>query len=229
MENAAWVAASSTEPVTTTRYTNDDRVTALAGIYQAAKLAHELANRGDCASAPFSATRDAVLNLEPPSVEDVFGGTCGVALGLRTVSAYLDKASQQQIEVSRYVVSLMHLGDRLRRNRGAMNALGEALSALSRRTQHFELGASVLNEQLADVYQTHISPLGPRIMVRGEPLHLRNASNAARVRAALLGGIRACVLWRQAGGGKWQLLLQRRKLVETARALLDGCTIADEA
>lgn len=215
--------------MSSTRYSNNDRVIALAGIYQAAKLAHDLANHGDCGSAPFAATRDAVLDFEPPSVEAVFGGACGVALGLRTVTAYLDKASQQQLEVSRYVVALMHLGDRLQRNQAAMDDLAEALSALSRRTEHFELGSSVLNEQLADIYQNHISPLGPRIMIRGEPLHLRNTSNAARVRTALLGGIRACVLWRQAGGGKWQLLLQRRKLVATAHALLDDCSAADEA
>ncbi len=58
-------------------------------------------------------------------------------------------------------------------------------------------------------------------MVRGEPLHLQNPDNAARIRVALLAGIRAAVLWRQAGGSKWQFLLQRRKTAAKARELVD--------
>ncbi len=59
-------------------------------------------------------------------------------------------------------------------------------------------------------------------MIAGEPLHLQNPDNAARIRVALLAGIRAAVLWRQAGGRKWQLLLRRRALGRTSRELIDN-------
>ena len=89
------------------------------------------------------------------------------------------------------------------------------------RHQGFDLGDSVQNEQLADIYQERISMLGPRIMIGGEPLHLQNPDNAARIRVALLAGIRAAVLWRQAGGHKWQLLLRRRAMGRKSRELID--------
>lgn len=201
-------------------HTDTDRVLALSGIYQAARLAHEVARSGACDSAAFSATRDALFLFDAPSTAAVFGGQAGVSFGLRTLLAHLERTAPNQLEVARYVVALMHLGDRLRRNREAMTELHDALAALARRHDLFGLGPSVLNEQLAEIYQTHISPLGPRIMVRGEPLHLRNSDNVARVRCALLGGIRAVVLWRQTGGRKWQLLLRRAAQAEAARALI---------
>jgi high frequency lysogenization protein len=86
---------------------------------------------------------------------------------------------------------------------------------------HFDLGDSAQHQQLSQIYQERISTLGPKIMVRGEPLHLQNPDSAARIRVALLAGIRAAVLWRQAGGSKWQLLFQRRKTANTARELVD--------
>ncbi|MGD8349299.1 MAG: DUF489 family protein, partial [Gammaproteobacteria bacterium] len=46
---------------------------------------------------------------------------------------------------------------------------------------------------------------------------------AARVRASLLAGIRAAVLWRQLGGNKWKLLFARKKYVAIARQLAGNC------
>jgi high frequency lysogenization protein len=62
-------------------------------------------------------------------------------------------------------------------------------------------------------------------MVSGEPLHLDNKDNQARIRAALLGGVRAAMLWRQVGGRRWQILLGQRRLLESARAYLAAAVL----
>lgn len=51
-----------------------------------------------------------------------------------------------------------------------------------------------------------ISPLGPRIQVTGSPAVLQSPQVQAKVRATLLAGIRAAVLWHQVGGGRLQLM-----------------------
>ena len=145
----------------------------------------------------------------------------GAAHGLRALNHQLERPSERDYEVSRYVVALLHLADRLMRSDQSMQSLHNDLSALARRRDHFELSDSVQNEQLSDVYQERISVLGPRIMIGGEPLHLQNPDNAARIRVALLAGIRAAVLWRQAGGRRWQLLLRRRAMGHKSRELID--------
>ena len=73
---------------------------------------------------------------------------------------------------------------------------------------------------LAEVYQRNISTLSPRVMVTGEPLHLQNPDNQNRIRAVLLAGVRAAILWQQCGGNRWTLLFGRRRLVDAARSLL---------
>ncbi|MFC6673156.1 DUF489 family protein [Marinobacterium aestuariivivens] len=53
---------------------------------------------------------------------------------------------------------------------------------------------------IASLYQETISTFSFRINVGGDPRHLQNAENAAKIRALLLAGIRAAMLWRQVGG-----------------------------
>jgi len=203
-------------------YSDKDRVTALAGVFQAAQLARDIARTGNCDAEAFRASRETLFDFEPVSVASVFGGRQGVALGLGTLLSQFERPALRDHEISRYVIAVMHLADRLMRTADGMQALHDDLVALARRRGHFELGAGVQHEQLSQIYQERISVLGPRILVRGEPLHLQNPDNAARIRVALLAGIRAAVLWRQAGGHKWQLLLRRRAIVGTAGDMLDA-------
>lgn len=202
-------------------YSETDRVFALGGVFQAASLARDIALTGSCDATAFAASRETLFNFEPESVEDVFGSAQGVAVGVRTLLQQLEHLRQRDLEISRYVVSLLHLADRLMKSDTSMRGLHNDLTALARRREHFDLGDGVQHEQLSTIYQERISTLGPRIMIRGEPLHLQNPDNAARIRTALLCGIRAAVLWRQAGGSKLGLLLRRRSIAAMARDLVD--------
>lgn len=201
-------------------FTETDRVIALAGLFQAACLARDIARNGVCDAAAFAASVDSLFEFEPESVSAVFGGREGIVAGLRCLARQLDQPRQRDLEVSRYVVSLMHLTDLLRHSARGMQLLRDDLTALARRRSHFDLSEMTQQQQLADVYQERISILGPRIMVRGEPLHLNSSENATRIRVALLAGIRAAVLWRQAGGRKWQVLLRRKAIAAAAHRLL---------
>jgi high frequency lysogenization protein len=203
-------------------YRDEDRVLALAGVFQGARLARDVARKGMCDVEAFEASRSSLFVFETDATAAIFGGIAGIRQGLRTLAEQLDREASRDIEIARYAVAVIHLGDRARRDSGTLKGLGDDLAALDRRRQHFELTDAVQNQQLAKIYQDRISGLGPRIIVRGEPLHLQNPDNAARVRVALLAGVRAAVLWRQTGGRKWQLLLRRRRLWTVARELVAG-------
>jgi high frequency lysogenization protein len=70
------------------------------------------------------------------------------------------------------------------------------------------------------LYAEKVSPLGPKIMVQGNPVYLAQAQVVSEVRAALLAAVRAAVLWRQLGGSYWDFFLSRRQLNEATRGLL---------
>ncbi len=73
---------------------------------------------------------------------------------------------------------------------------------------------------LADAYLQTISTIKPQVMVNGERMYLMRAENENRIRALLLAGVRAAILWRQSGGN-WFVLIFRRKAmaIETQRLL----------
>ena len=56
-------------------------------------------------------------------------------------------------------------------------------------------------------------------MVNGHGGHLQNPRVANKIRALLLAGIRATLLWYQVGGSRWGLLWSRKKYLQSAQGL----------
>ena len=198
-------------------YAEADRTLALAGIFQAASLTRQLAREGSAPPDALAASVHSLFQFDPPDVATVFDGTAGVAHGLQSLIEHLSRPDQKHRETTGYVIALLQLERRLARNPDALAALGEELAAVQRRQLQHALSDSTRYAALADIYQRHISTLTPRIMVKGEPLHLQNPDTAARIRTVLLAGIRAARLWRQCGGQRWQLLFGRTRAIRTAK------------
>jgi high frequency lysogenization protein len=205
----------------TSKYSERDRVMALAGIFQAAWLTRRLAREGAADQGALTASLESIFHTDPSDVAAVFGGVGGVGRGLRVLLEQLGPADRRQLELTQYSVALMHLAAKLRKEMPRLEALGTDIRALQRRREAFELSDTLVQEQLAELYQNHISTMTPRVMVRGEPMLLRNQFTQAQIRAALLAGIRAAHLWYQCGGRRWKLLLGRRRIEAEARALLE--------
>jgi high frequency lysogenization protein len=74
-------------------------------------------------------------------------------------------------------------------------------------------------DQLADLYRDTISTLNYRIQVQGRSDYLKDERVAKQIRALLLAGIRAAVLWHQVGGRRWRLLFYRSRIQQTADGL----------
>jgi high frequency lysogenization protein len=201
-------------------YSDSDRTLALAGVFQAARLTDQLARRGMTDAPALSATLHSILHLNPDSVAEVFNGIEGVAFGLRTLVEQLDKPKQRDAELTRYSLGAIQLAIRLGKDAERQAALAQDIDDLNDRRKAFDMDDARLYAPLADLYQRHISPLSPRIMVKGDPLHLQNPDTAARIRTALLGGVRAAHLWLQCGGNRWQLVFKRPLLIGTAQQLL---------
>ena len=128
--------------------------------------------------------------------------------------------------MARYVVAIMQIEGTLRRRPAMLDDIRQGIDAARAQMKFFENDTPadavhpLLMEKLAQVYSQTISTLTPRIMVSGEHGHLANPAIAAKVRTALLAGIRSAVLWRQLGGRRWQLLFSRAKIARAAAELL---------
>jgi high frequency lysogenization protein len=200
-----------------------DKTIALAGVFQAAQLVQQVARHGRDISPAVEASVHSLFKVDARDSADVFGGLHGIGTGLRLVETQLgaDGRRHRDLEITRYLVALMFLERKLSRRRKMQEEIRTEVAAAAGQADYFSETHPNVIARLADVYRNTISNLKPRIMVSGEAAVLSNPDNAALIRALLLAGIRAAVLWRQCGGSRLQLLLRRAALVQTASALLD--------
>lgn len=200
-----------------------DQCIALAGLFQAVEQMRHSARSGEPGDrAALVPVLEAVLRIDAPSAAQVYGGIANLAPGLTLLAAHLSRElDATRMEQARYAASLMYLERRLAANAHAAGRLTAGLQLLALERGQREVDDAWMLERLADLYVQHVSPLGPRIMVSGEPVHLKTEVNAARIRSLLLAGLRAAVLWRQCGGRRWKLALFRGALRAATLTLLD--------
>ncbi|MCP4357987.1 MAG: lysogenization regulator HflD, partial [Chloroflexi bacterium] len=86
--------------------------------------------------------------------------------------------------------------------------------------EHYDMTHVNVISNLANTYRQSISPLGPKIIIKGEQSYLSNPDNASRIRALLLAGIRAVLLWRQAGGNRWRLFSERNAMLKEIKTMI---------
>lgn len=206
-----------------------DRTLALAGLFQAARLAQQLAREGRAEPGAFAASIQSLMQIDAPSTDAVYGGVRGVTTGLELLRSKLTGNTQaNDVELARYVIAMIHLEGQLRRQPEMQEVIRRGIEAAREQMKFFEATENDetvhprLIEKLADLYTQTISTLSPRIMVNGEHGHLSNPLIAAKVRAVLFAGIRAAFLWHQLGGNRWQMLFSRRKIAVEAGNILEN-------
>lgn len=198
-----------------------DRTLALAGLFQSAWLVDQVARTGIIPQAEYETTIGSLFEFSPASTEAVFGSRYEIRRGIQTLAEQLEGSEEKRnLYVMRYAIGLIQLERKLAANTAMLAKISDELEGTQHQLKHFGLTHSNVIARLADIYSNTISTLTPRIMVSGENNHLQKQENANKVRALLLAGIRAAVLWQQCGGKRWHLLLQRGKLLREARLLL---------
>ena len=205
-------------------YSDRDRTIALAGVYQAAWCAQGIARRGMTDSDAIETCIHSIFQTDADNVPAVFGGVERIAPGLRQFIRQLKSGNGRDIELTRYVLNLLQLERKLSGNSAMLQQIGAGIENARGRLEHYPMLHGNILAQLADIYSQTVSTLQPHIMVRGEALHLQNPDNQNKVRALLLAGIRAAMLWYQVGGRRRQIPFRRRRMLETAAELLEQIT-----
>ena len=196
-----------------------EKTLALAGVFQAAALARQLARRGYADEEPMAASVRSILITDAINTASVFGGPEGVRLGLMSITGAANAPGD--MEVARYAINLVQLSTRLEKNGAMLQKLATEIERIKNQfSVENESDSSSMFEQFAEVYKSTISNLKPRIIVQGEQGHLANDHVVVQVRTSLLAGIRSAFLWSQLGGRRWHLIFYRKRYTENAKHLL---------
>lgn len=193
---------------------------ALAGIAQATRLVEQVAKTGYVDPDAYKCAIESLLDLNPASTLAVYGGDVqNLRLGLETLRDML-KGQHKHQDALRYGFGAMHLQKSLGKNKNMLNILGNRLTQAAQQAEHFSSTHENVIANLGGLYTDTISTFRFRIQVMGEQTYLSQPRIAHQIRALLLAAIRSTMLWRQLGGNRWQLLLQRKIIANTVDELL---------
>ncbi|AIZ33208.1 high frequency lysogenization protein HflD [Pseudomonas parafulva] len=192
-----------------------EQLIALGGVFQAAVMVDRIARTGQSSEADIGCLLGSLLVRDPQNTLEVFGGDdLNLREGYRALVGALERdPSSLQREPLRYALSMLGLERQLGKRDDLLETIGNRLPQIQAQADHFGLVHENVIASSGALYQDTLSTLRQRIQVHGDMRFLQQASNASKIRALLLAGIRAARLWRQLGGHRWQLVFSRRKLL----------------
>ena len=201
-----------------------DIAIAFAATCQAATLVQQFAHNGFAKDREDMATlMKSLLATQPDSTRSIYGDDLAhLKTGIETALAQLGGGNGKlDTEIGRYWVSLLSLSQKLNKSPEAKAQLVQRLQQIERQLSLYE--GDIMGDQmvanLAAIYSDIISPLGTKIHVLGMQDYLVRPDIQQKIRATLLAGIRAGILWQQVGGIRWQFLFSRKKLLNQMKSL----------
>lgn len=195
---------------------------ALAGIFQAAALVKQWAYQGKMDEDAFLTSIRSLLDLNPQNIDVIYGDMQHLKIGLKTMIEFLSQNSDERDkELASYFVSLIILQKKLKNKPEMMQKIHDRIPFLTTQIKHFGIEHPTVTANIADIYSSTLSQLKYRIHVQGNRIYLEQETGINKVRALLLAGIRAAILWQQVGGRLYQLFLFRKRYKVTAQELLN--------
>ncbi len=199
-----------------------EQLVALGAVFSAAALADRIAKTGQVNEGALGCLLGSLLVRDPQSTLDVYGGDdLSLRDGYRALASALERdPNSLQREPLRYSLALLGLERKLAKRDDMLETIGTRLDQIQLQVQHFGLVHDNVIAACGGLYQDTLSTFRQRIQVHGDMRFLQQSSNASKIRALLLAGIRSARLWRQLGGHRWQLVFSRRKLLAELYPLL---------
>ena len=200
-----------------------ERTMALAGIFQATELVRQAANHGTWSGYAADTCLDSLLAIEADTVDEIYGNANRLRLGAETLVSVL-QGDRRHVESLGYAVSIMQLENNFRKKAEMQSHIGTELQSVATIDGDLELHEikDLQAEKIADLYTKTISTFSPRIVINGRPQYLQVDRTVNWIRTLLFSGLRSAVLWRQMGGGRFNLMFGRKKMLEQAQTLLPG-------
>lgn len=203
-------------------YDEQDRLTALAGIYQSIACVMRIARTGSADADAMKPCIYSLFQIDADDVTAVYGPPGALANGARQVIAQFTGRPERDLELTRYLASIIRLERKLTNQPELLARIGEGIAATATAlASHGEVLHPEILHRFAEIYSETLSQLTPRILVRGVSAHLKDPDNQVLIRALLLAAIRSARLWRQLGGTRWRLLFGHKHLLVQARRYLE--------
>ena len=200
----------------------NNQVLAFAAMCQCAQLVHNIARTGTIDNQQWQVCVNSLVITDPDNATDIYSSSADLFLGFKTLISQLsDDSDNRSVEVTKYVAGLISLERKVMKSPKSLAMMSQRVDQVKRQLHHFTVDDPAVIANFASIYSDIISPLGSKIQISGVPEQLQQKIIQEKIRALLLAGVRAAVLWRQMGGKRRHLLLARKELVKNAQQQLN--------
>ena len=199
-----------------------EQTLALAGLLQACRTVHEIAQLGMTSSDQLISAVNTIFITNPRDTLEVYGEVKNIYQGLDLLSELLvDWSAIPKSAPARTAVTIIFLERKLQKSTNLLKELSEGIVSLAADRERLPLtaGSPETTQRLSLLYKKTISQISPKIIIKGQPKNLTIGVNTERIRSLLLAGVRSAVLWRQVGGVKLDLVLNRKKIIRCCEEL----------
>jgi high frequency lysogenization protein len=195
----------------------------LAAVFQASNQVYKLAYNGVSDKEKMSFAMSTLLNQDPDSLDQLYGSIENLEDGLDSMKMFLENANNvsepKYKEVISYVMSSIHLASKLSNDNQLLTKIEDGIDNARQQADHFSITHDNVYSNVGSLYQDTISNMRLRIQVMGSAVYLQQSAVAARIRCMLFAAIRNAFLWRQFGGKRRHLLLQRKAFLNVINQL----------
>lgn len=196
---------------------------ALAAIFQASNQVYKLAYNGVSDKETMSFAMSTLLNQDPDSLDQLYGSIDNLQDGLDSMKMFIENANNvsesKYKEVIGYVMSSIHLASKLSNDNELLTKIENGIDNARQQAEHFSITHDNVYSNVGSLYQDTISNMRLRIQVMGSAVYLQQSAVAARIRCMLFSAIRNAFLWRQLGGKRRHLLMQRKAFLKVINQL----------
>lgn len=201
----------------------ENQTIALAGLFLSTGLVQTIANTGKFDEHNMRVALESLFTLDATTVESVYGSKANLKSGNRRLVDQLSGTGRSpDLQITHYTLNLLKLESKCQASPETMDRIRRGIESATLLRNHYDTMDDEVVSLLAKIYTDNISTLTPRIVVHGNREYLEKDSHANSIRACLLAGVRAAVLWRQCGGSRWKIVSSRQKYVNQANEDLRG-------
>ena len=196
----------------------EQQALALAAIFQASNQVYKLAYSGHSDADKMHFAMSTLLDQNPDSLEKLYGSVENLQDGINTMRSFMENANKisdsKHKDVISYVMSSIHLASKLTSDKQLISKIDNGIDNARQQAEHFSITHDNVYTNVSSLYQDTVSTMRLRIQVMGSAVYLQQAGVAARIRCMLFAAIRNAFLWRQLGGKRRHLLIQRKAFLK---------------
>ena len=192
-----------------------NQIIALSGIFQSCYLVRNLSRYGLITEQNLKNNIQILFNQNTENIMDLYGSIESLHQGIDSIKNLLASEHKEKLsETLRYAIGVMHLAKKLQKDKRMLMMIKKRLEITAKQIEHFSITHPNIIASISKIYQDSFGKFFFRINVNGNFEYLKQDQIVYQIRCLLFSGVRSTMLFHQMGGRRYQLILNKKHILE---------------